>query len=145
MSDNNSLWLKIDELKKQRKEGLEVIEMCYGALKGLTFGEYEGKGGASKCIADACLQAQRYLQKGKITDRDIVRRSKRRVVEQGGKWLTSQEVCTEMDISDSSLRRLVREGKPHPPFIKIHSAYRFPHLHFKEWTKKNLINSKGKK
>lgn len=145
MSDNNSLWLKIDELKKQRKEGLEVIEMCYGALKGLTFGEYEGKGGASKCIADACLQAQRYLQKGKITDRDIVRRSKRKVVAEGGKWLTAQEVCTIMDISDSSLRRLVREGKPHPPFIRFHSSYRFPDIHFKEWTKKNLIKKRKNK
>ncbi len=141
-SSDNALWDKIDILKKQREEGLELIEACYGALKGLTWGEFDGVGGAEACIKDACYRAEKYLNTGKITNRDIRRRSKRRVIAKGGKWLTAQEVCEVMDISDSSLRRLIREGKPHPPYIKFFSSIRFPDLEFKNWTKKNLTKKR---
>ena len=142
-TDTEALWDKIDLLKKQRQEGLEVMEACYGALKGLTWGEFEGVGGAEACIKEACNRAEKYLNTGKITNRDIRRKSKRRVIAKGGKWLTAQEVCEVMDISDSSLRRLIREGKPHPPYIKFFTSIRFPDLEFKEWTRKKLIKKRS--
>ena len=121
-----------------------MIEACYGALKGLTWGEYDGVGGAEACIKDACYRAEKYLHTGKITNRDIRRNSKKRIIAKGGKWHTAQEVCEVMDISDSSLRRLIREGKPHPPYIKFFKSIRFPDHEFKEWTKRNLIKRRKK-
>lgn len=143
-NDTNILWDKIDKLKEQRKEGLEIMEACYGALKGLTWGEFDGVGGAEACIKDACYRAEKYLNTGKITNRDIRRKSKKRIIAKGGKWLIAQEVCEVMDISDSTLRRLIREGKPHPPYIKFFSSIRFPDREFKEWTKNNLTKRRVK-
>ena len=132
-TNTEALWDKIDLLKKQRQEGLEVMEACYGALKGLTWGEFEGVGGVEACIKDACYRAEKYLNTGKITNRDIRKRSKRRVIAKGGKWLTAQEVCEV----------IIREGKPHPPYIKFFTSIRFPDLEFKEWTRKKLIKKRS--
>ena len=143
-NETNILWDKIDKLKEQRKEGLEIMEACYGALKGLTWGEFDGVGGAEACIKDACYRAEKYLNTGKISNRDIRRKSKKRIIAIGGKWLIAQEVCEVMDISDSTLRRLIREGKPHPPYIKFFSSIRFPDREFKEWTKNNLTKRRVK-
>lgn len=142
-SNQDALWEKIDKQKKKIKEGEQVLEMLYGAMVGMTYAEYENKGGVQACINDACKAASKYLKTGKILDRDIKRRSQQRVEAQGGKWLTAQEVCNLMCVSDSSLRRSIRDGT-HPPYIKFHTSIRFPANEFNEWVKNNTIKKRRK-
>ena len=142
-NNKDALWEKIDKQKEEIKKGKMIIEQLYGAITGMTYAEYEGKGGIRACIDEACNSAKDYLRTGKILDRDIKRRSQQRIEAQGGKWLTAQDVCRLMNVSDSSLRRSIRDGT-HPPYIRFQSSVRFPSIEFKEWTRSNTIKKRRK-
>lgn len=61
-----------------------------------------------------------------------------------GEWLTGKQVCDALNISDATLRRMLRDGVAPPHMVLETGMRRYSSRHLTEWAESKMQPSGGR-